>query len=78
MMRKEFTQRHAALAGRDYASIDDVRAVALPVLRHRLIPNFNAESDKLTTDDIIRRLIDDIGSDRDSGGLRGLSKMLKS
>ena len=68
---------YAALAGRDFAAIDDVRAVALPVLRHRLITNFNAESDGLTTDDLIQRLVDESPQDGQFGGLRGLSKMLK-
>ena len=69
---------HAALAGREFAAIDDVREVALPVLRHRLIANFSAESDGLTTDDLIRRLIDESSDDQQFGALRGLTKMLKS
>ncbi|MBL8849429.1 MAG: MoxR family ATPase, partial [Planctomycetaceae bacterium] len=67
---------HAALSGREFAAIDDVRAVALPVLRHRLIANFSAESDKLTTDDIIRRLIDDLPDQGAPGGLQGIAKLL--
>ena len=47
----------ALLQARDYVSIDDVQAVAFPVLRHRIITNFNAEAEGITSDEIIRRLI---------------------
>jgi MoxR-like ATPase len=47
----------AVLQGRDFATPDDVRAVALPVLRHRLKTNFNAEAEGITSDEIVRRLI---------------------
>jgi len=69
---------HAALSGREFAAIDDVRAVALPVLRHRLITNFNAESDRMTTDDIIRRLIDELPADGSSSRFPGLGKLLRT
>ena len=36
----------AILAGRYVASVEDVRALARPVLRHRVLPNFTAESDR--------------------------------
>jgi MoxR-like ATPase len=47
----------AVLHGRYYVSCEDVRAVALPVLRHRIITNFNAEAEGIRPDDIIRKLI---------------------
>jgi len=47
----------AVLQGRDFVSHDDIRAVALPVLRHRLKTNFNAEAEGITPDEIVRRLI---------------------
>ena len=47
----------AVLNGRYYVSTDDVRAVAGPVLRHRIVTNFNAEAEGLKPDDIVRRLI---------------------
>jgi len=50
----------AVLNGRTFASTDDVRAVALPVLRHRVITNFNAESSGISSDDIITRLLDEL------------------
>jgi MoxR-like ATPase len=48
----------AALHGKTFAGIDDIRAVAAPVLRHRIVTNFNAEADGLRPDDLIARLIE--------------------
>lgn len=47
----------AMLRGNSAASPDEVRAVALPVLRHRVIANYNATGEGITTDQIIRKLI---------------------
>jgi MoxR-like ATPase len=55
----------AVLQGRFYVSSDDVRAVAKPVLRHRIITNFNAEADGIRSDDVIDRLADRIQADPD-------------
>jgi len=48
----------ALLAGRSVASLDDVRAVALPVLRHRILLNFQAEADGVEADDVVARLLE--------------------
>ncbi len=48
----------AVLQGRYYVSIDDIKAVAHPVLRHRIITNFSAEAEGITTDKIIDKLIE--------------------
>jgi MoxR-like ATPase len=48
----------ALLNGRFHASVEDVRALAYPVMRHRILTNFHAESQKITTDEIIRRLLE--------------------
>ena len=53
----------AVLHGRYYVSCEDIRAVAAPVLRHRIITNFNAEAEGIRPDDIVRRLIDIIPRD---------------
>lgn len=50
----------AALDGRYTPEIDDVRAVALPVLRHRLVTNFNAEAENVSTAEIVGRLLAEI------------------
>ena len=49
---------NALLDGRVHASIEDVRAVAPPVLRHRLVASYSAESDGVTTDHIVEKLFD--------------------
>lgn len=48
----------ALMQGRFHVSYEDVRALAIPILRHRVLLNFHAESDKLSTDDILRKLLD--------------------
>ncbi|PAV26451.1 AAA family ATPase [Tamilnaduibacter salinus] len=48
----------AWLDGRDFVSPDDVRAVAFDVLRHRVLPTFEAEAEGITPDQLIQRLID--------------------
>ncbi len=47
----------AAISGRPMADLDDVRAVALQVLRHRVVTNFAAEAAGRTNDDLVRELI---------------------
>jgi MoxR-like ATPase len=48
----------AGMHGRTTPGVDDVRAIAPPVLRHRLVTNFHAEADGVTTDDLVGRLLD--------------------
>ena len=48
----------AILQGRVNVSCGDVRAIALPVLRHRLFTNFTADSEGVTADDIVARLLE--------------------
>ncbi len=50
----------AVLHGNLTPSLEDVRAVAPPVLRHRIITSFNAEAEGVTTDDIIKMLLEEI------------------
>ena len=47
----------AILSSRHNPDIDDVRTVAVPVLRHRIIPNFNAEADGVTAVSIVEKLL---------------------
>ena len=58
----------ALLEGRFYVSSDDVRAVAHPVLRHRLITNYSAEAEGITSDKLVDRLLETIRPDEDDGG----------
>jgi len=48
----------ALLQGRTYVTCEDIQALAKPVLRHRLVLSFTAESEGVTADDLIERLID--------------------
>jgi MoxR-like ATPase len=48
---------HAVLNGKQHVSADDVAAVADPILRHRLILNFTAQSEGVTVEAIVRRLL---------------------
>lgn len=50
----------AALTGRFTPEIEDVRSVAAPVLRHRIVTNFSAEAENMTPNKIIAKLLDEI------------------
>jgi MoxR-like ATPase len=51
---------NALIEGRSYVIPDDVKTVAPEVLRHRLILAFEAEADRITVDDVIRRLLETV------------------
>jgi len=53
----------AILRGRYHVAVEDIQAVARPVLRHRIIPNFAAQSEGVTSDDIVDKLIETIPAD---------------
>ena len=48
----------ALMRARYHVTYEDIRAAALPILRHRVLLNFHAESDRQTTDDILKRLLE--------------------
>ncbi|HEX5735954.1 MAG TPA: AAA family ATPase [Blastocatellia bacterium] len=50
----------AVMNGRYNVSVEDVRALAYPILRHRILLNFHAESERVKPDDVIRRLIETV------------------
>jgi MoxR-like ATPase len=50
----------ALLEGRTVVDFEDIRAIALPVLRHRVLVNFQAEADGIDADEIVRRLLDHV------------------
>ncbi|HSI85458.1 MAG: AAA family ATPase [Candidatus Methylacidiphilales bacterium] len=52
---------HAVLARRAHVSMEDVYAVALPVLRHRVMLNFEAQADGMDTDKLISKIIETEG-----------------
>jgi len=62
----------AVLAGRFNVALDDIKALALPVLRHRIGLNFAAMSDGVTTDDVIKKLLADVSA---AGEVRSSDKV---
>jgi MoxR-like ATPase len=53
----------ALLAGRHHLAYEDVRAVTLPALRHRLILTFDAERNGVSTDDIVSAVVREVPED---------------
>ena len=53
----------AALRGRCHVSVDDIRELCLPILRHRIIPSFAARSERMTADILIEKLLAEIPAD---------------
>jgi MoxR-like ATPase len=53
----------AVLHGRYHVAIEDIQAIAKPVLRHRIAPSFSAQSDGLTADAIVERIVADTPAD---------------
>ena len=50
----------ALLNGRFAAKVEDVKAIAHPMLRHRIVPTFNAEAEGITVESIIDRCIEEL------------------
>ena len=55
----------ALMKGRYHVTYEDIRSLYIPVLRHRILLNFHAESDRLKQDDILKRLLEWKGAPRD-------------
>ena len=55
---------NALLNGQSHVSCDDVATVAPPIFRHRIIPNFSAQSEGLTADDITSKILESVPKDR--------------
>jgi MoxR-like ATPase len=53
---------HAINRGQAFVSIDDIRAAALPALRHRILLNFEGEADEVNTDTIVTELLERVSS----------------
>ena len=51
---------HAFVHGRGYVTPDDVKAVAMDVLRHRVIVTYEAEAEELSSEDIVRRVLEGV------------------
>ena len=69
----------AAIQGRHHVATEDIQAVAKPVLRHRIITNFNAEAEGITPDRIVERLIKETPAQEGAIGVDGAyEKVLRS
>src|SRR3954464_6272063 len=67
----------ALLKGRYHVSTEDIRQVALPVLRHRIVTNFNAEAEGIKSDSIVKKLMDFIPRQQYDELDRTTAKMLR-
>ncbi len=67
----------ALLKGRYHVSTEDIRQVALPVLRHRIVTNFNAEAEGIRSDAIVRKLIDFIPRQQYDELDKNMAKLLR-
>ena len=54
------SRAHAFLRGRTYVTPDDVKAIAPDVLRHRVLTTYEAEAEEVTSDDIVRKILDTV------------------
>ncbi len=52
----------AAMSGRFSVAVEDIQKVAIPVLRHRVSTNFQAQAEGMTTEDLLNRLLDDVAT----------------
>ena len=59
------SKARALMRGRYHVTYDDVRTLYVPVLRHRILLNFHAESDRLRQDDILKRILETVGAPRE-------------
>src|SRR6476469_6731334 len=67
----------ALLKGRYHVSTEDIRQVALPVLRHRIVTNFNAEAEGIKSDTIVQKLIDFIPRQQDADLDKTTAKLMR-
>jgi len=51
---------HAFLKGRGYVTPEDIKSIGMDVLRHRIIVSYEAEAEEITSEDIVRRVFDEI------------------
>ncbi|MBK8645909.1 MAG: AAA family ATPase [Gemmatimonadetes bacterium] len=54
------SRAHAFLRGRTYVTPDDIKAIAPDVLRHRVLTTYEAEAESVTSDDIVKRILDTV------------------
>jgi MoxR-like ATPase len=64
----------ALLEGATHATPDHVRAIALPVMRHRIVTNFNAEADGVKADDVVRLILEAVPAEGASRALDSVTR----
>jgi MoxR-like ATPase len=52
----------ALLAGRFNVALDDIRSVAVPALRHRVLLNFEGEAEGVATEDVVAKILETVGA----------------
>ena len=68
----------AALAGRAEVQIEDLRAIAGPVLRHRIVTNYAAQAEGQTVDALVARLINEMPEYKEESANGRVQKILRS
>ncbi|CAA9382223.1 MAG: FIG017823: ATPase, MoxR family [uncultured Phycisphaerae bacterium] len=71
-------QARAALDGRPEVEVQDIKALAAPVLRHRLVLNYNAESQGQTPDTVVKKLLEAVPLHDGGAGKGRVERLLKS
>jgi MoxR-like ATPase len=64
----------ALLEGATHATIEHIHKIALPVMRHRIVTNFNAEADNIKSDDVVREILVAVRADGVSRGLDAVTR----
>ena len=64
LMNRILSEARALTSGRYHVSYEDIRAVAHSVLRHRVLTNFHAQSEGITSDSLIDKLLDAVPAPR--------------
>ena len=54
------SKAHAFLRGRGYVIPDDIKQIGMDILRHRIIITYEAEAEELTSEDIIKKIFDEV------------------
>jgi MoxR-like ATPase len=68
------SKAHALLRGSGNATEEDLYAIALPVMRHRIVVNFNAEADGVKPDDVVRLILEKMRGERVSRKLDSVAR----
>jgi MoxR-like ATPase len=51
---------HAFLSGRGYVTPDDIKEIAMDILRHRVIITYEAEAEEMTSEQVVQHILDEV------------------